>query len=217
MRISGGEARGRHLYSPRSPAVRPTASRVKDACFNIIRSIEGKTFLDLFAGMGSMGLEALSRGALRAVFVENNPLLADAINRNIAACGFAGRSEVLRSDFIEAIGALAKRSGPFDILFADPPYEQGFVRQVLEHAGNGALIAKGGLFVVQHSVREAIDLYEPAQLILADQRQYGDTTLSFFEKRDDQGSCGNSAGRILSLTTESRCDQVTGDINKHIG
>jgi 16S rRNA (guanine(966)-N(2))-methyltransferase RsmD len=190
MRISGGEARGRRLYSPRSSAVRPTASRIKDACFNIIRSIDGKTFLDLFAGMGSMGLEALSRGALRAVFIENNPVLADAILRNISACGFAGRAEVLKSDFIDAIQALTKRSEPFDILFADPPYEQGFVRRVLEHAGSGALMAADGLFAVQHSVRETIGLPEPAHLVLTDQRRYGDTILSFLEKKigaDDAG------------------------------
>jgi 16S rRNA (guanine966-N2)-methyltransferase len=187
MRIIGGEVRGRRLYIPRSSAVRPTADRIKGACFNIIRFVDGKTFLDLFAGTGNVGLEALSRGALKAVFVENNPVLADAIARNIAACGFAGKSEVLRSDFIEAIQGLAKRSDTFDILFADPPYEQGFVSRVLEHPGIGSLMARDGLFAVQHSVREAISISEPDHFVLTDQRQYGDTILSFLEKRDDRG------------------------------
>lgn len=184
MRIIGGEARGRRLYIPRSSAVRPTSDRIKEACFNIIRLVDGKTFLDLFAGTGNMGLEALSRGALKAVFVENNPVLADAITRNIAACGFAGKSEILRSDFIEAIRSLAKRPDTFDILFADPPYEHGCVRRVLEDPGSGVLMAKGGLFALQHSVREAINLSESGPLVLTDQRQYGDTILSFVKHRD---------------------------------
>jgi 16S rRNA (guanine966-N2)-methyltransferase len=185
MRIIGGEARGRRLYIPRPSAVRPTSDRIKEACFNIIRLIDGKTFLDLFAGTGNMGLEALSRGALKAVFVENNPVLTDAISRNIAACDFTGRSEVLKSDFIEAIRSLAKRPDAFDILFADPPYEQGFVRRVLEHPGTRALLmARSGLFVLQHSIREAINISESGPLVLTDQRQYGDTILSFVKNRD---------------------------------
>jgi 16S rRNA (guanine(966)-N(2))-methyltransferase RsmD len=186
MRIIGGEARGRRLFSPRASTVRPTANRVKDAFFNIIGSIDGKTFLDLFAGTGSMGLEALSRGALRAMFIENNPALVDAITRNISACGFDGRSGILRSDVIEAIRSLTKRSETFDILFADPPYERGFVRRILDHEGIAALMSRGALLAVQHSVREAIDLSAPACLVLTDQRQYGDTILSFLEKREDR-------------------------------
>lgn len=182
MRIIGGEARGRRLFIPRTSAVRPTADRIKGACFNIIRFVEGKTFLDLFAGTGNMGLEALSRGALKAVFIENNPLLVDAITRNIAACGFAGKSEILQSDFVEAIEGLAKRLETFDILFADPPYEQGFVNRVLEHPGSNVLMAGDSLFAVQHSIREAISISGSGQLALTDQRKYGDTVLSFLRK-----------------------------------
>jgi 16S rRNA (guanine966-N2)-methyltransferase len=183
MRIIGGEGRGRRLHIPRTASVRPTADRIKEAFFNIIGFVDGKSFLDLFAGSGSMGLEALSRGAVKAVFIENNPVLGDAITRNIATCGFAGKSEILRSDFIEAIQRLEKRPDTFDILFADPPYEQGFVSRILEHPGSGALMARGGLFAVQHSVREAINISEPGQLVLTDRRRYGDTFLSFLKKR----------------------------------
>ncbi|MBA4397007.1 MAG: 16S rRNA (guanine(966)-N(2))-methyltransferase RsmD [Syntrophus sp. (in: bacteria)] len=186
MRIIGGEVRGRRLYIPRSSAVRPTADRIKEAFFNIIGLVDGKIFLDLFAGTGNMGLEALSRGVLKAAFVENNRALVDTIGKNIEICGFGGKSEVLKSDFIEAIQSLAKRSDTFDILFADPPYEQGLVNRLLEHPEIGSLMARDGLFAVQHSVREAISISEPDQLLLADQRQYGDTILSFFKKRDDR-------------------------------
>jgi len=184
MRIISGEARGRRLFIPGKSAVRPTADRIKEAFFSIIGLVDGKTFLDLFAGTGNIGLEALSRGALKATFVENNRALVDGIGKNIEICGFGGKSEVLKSDFIEAIQSLAKRSDTFDILFADPPYEQGFVSRILEHPGSGTLMAMDGLFAVQHSVREAAAMDASAQLVLTDQRQYGDTILSFFKKRD---------------------------------
>jgi 16S rRNA (guanine966-N2)-methyltransferase len=180
MRIIGGEAKGRKLYIPRAASVRPTAERIKAAFFNIIQPLNGKSFLDLFAGTGNMGLEALSRGAVKAMFIENNHVLVDTMTRNIAACGFTGRSEILSSDFIHAIPKLKERSDAFDILFADPPYERGFVSQTLEHLGSGALMAKDGLLAIQHSIREAIKENESGQLVLIDQRQYGDTILSFF-------------------------------------
>jgi len=183
MRIIGGEARGRRLYIPGTFTVRPTAERIKGAFFNIIGLVDGKTFLDLFAGSGNMGIEALSRGAIKAVFVENNRALTDAIGRNIEACGFGGKSEVLASDYIKAIQRLVKRYEAFDILFADPPYERGIVSLTLEHLRNGSLIEKDGLLAVQHSVREAAAVDESGQLMLTDQRQYGDTLLSFFKKR----------------------------------
>jgi len=184
MRIIGGEARGRRLYIPGTFAVRPTTERIKGAFFNIIGLVDGKAFLDLFAGSGNMGLEALSRGALKAVFVENNQALIDAIGRNIETCGFGGKGEILASDFIKAIQRLVKRSEAFDILFADPPYERGIVSLTLEHLRNGFLMEKGGLLAVQHSVREAAAVDECGQLLLTDRRQYGDTILSFFKKRD---------------------------------
>lgn len=184
MRIIGGEARGRRLYSPGTFAVRPTAERIKEAFFNIIGLVDGKTFLDLFAGSGNMGLEALSRGAFKAVFVENNRALIEAIGRNIETCGFGGKSEILASDFIKAIRRLVKRSETFDILFADPPYERGSVSLALEQLRDGALMEKEGLLAVQHSVREAAAVDVSGQLLLTDQRRYGDTILSFFKKRD---------------------------------
>ena len=184
MRIIGGEARGRRLYIPGTFAVRPTAERIKGAFFNILGLVDGKTFLDLFAGSGNMGLEALSRGALKAVFVENNRTLTDAIGRNIETCGFGGKGEILASDCIKAIQRLVKRSEAFDILFADPPYERGIVSLILEHLRNGSLMEKDGLLAVQHSVREAAAVNESGQLVLTDRRQYGDTILSFFRKRD---------------------------------
>lgn len=196
MRIIGGEGRGRRLYIPRTASVRPTADRIKEAFFNIIGFVEGKSFLDLFAGSGSMGLEAVSRGALKALFVENNLVLSEAIGRNIAACGFGGNCEILTLDYLKAIRHLARRSDAFDILFADPPYERGFVSLTLQHLRNGSLMEKDGLLAVQHSVREAAAVDESGQLVLTDQRQYGDTFLSFFTKRLTDNTEVQSVGSI---------------------
>jgi 16S rRNA (guanine(966)-N(2))-methyltransferase RsmD len=183
MRIIGGEARGRRLFIPGTFAVRPTTDRIREAFFNIIGPVDGKTFLDLFAGSGSMGIEALSRGAPEAVFVENSRALVDAIGKNLNSCGYTDKSEILTEDFIKAIQILRKRSETFDVLFADPPYGRGIVGVTLEHVGDGALMAPDALLAIQHSVREAAAVDDSGQLLLTDRRQYGDTILSFFKKR----------------------------------
>jgi len=182
MRIIGGEAKGRRLYTPGRSSVRPTNDRIKEAFFNIVRDMDGKTFLDLFAGTGNMGLEALSRGAIKAVFVDQNPVIIDIMSKNIALCRYADQSEVLAADSFRAIEKLIERRDAFDIVFADPPYEQGFVIKTLTYLESGLLMADGGLLAVQHSIRENAENCETGRLNLIDRRQYGDTILSFFRK-----------------------------------
>jgi len=182
MRIISGEARGRRLYTPGMSSVRPTNDRIKEAFFNIVRDIDGKTFLDLFAGTGNVGLEALSRGAVKAVFVENNRFMVDTVKRNIALCRFTDKSEVLAADFFQAIDQLIGRRDVFDMIFADPPYGQGFIGKTLERLQDGSLIAKDGFLAIQHSIREKTENCESGSLNLTDRRQYGDTILSFFRR-----------------------------------
>lgn len=181
MRIIGGEARGRRLFTPGNASIRPTNDRIKEAFFNIIRDIDGKTFLDLFAGTGSVGLEALSRGAIKAAFIENDRGIVDILKKNIALCGFAAKSEILAVDCFTAIKKLAERREGFDIIFADPPYEQGLGDQILEKLQNGLITAEKGLLIVQHSIREKINHRYVCGLDLSDQRRYGDTILSIFK------------------------------------
>ncbi len=181
MRIVGGSARGRKLYIPEASPVRPTSERIKEALFNILGPVDGKSFLDLFAGTGNVGLEALSRGAARAVFVEKNRILARAIRRNAEAGRFSQKAEILCADFSRALGMMAERLDSFDILFADPPYEAGRVGPVVAALADGPLMAAGGLVVLQHSIREAAVSGRPG-LVMTDQRGYGDTRLSFFQK-----------------------------------
>ena len=185
MRIVGGSARGRKLFIPEASPVRPTSERIKEALFNIIGPVEGKSFLDLFAGTGNVGLEALSRGAARGVFVEKDRILARAIGRNVASCRFSQTAEILCSDFNRALGMLAERPDAFDILFADPPYEAGFVGPVIAALKDGNRMAPGGLLILQHSVREAAPDAGP-RLVMTGRRGYGDTRLSFFQKQSDR-------------------------------
>jgi 16S rRNA (guanine966-N2)-methyltransferase len=183
MRIIGGEAKGRRIHVPRGCRIRPTADRVKESLFNILHPLEGASFLDMFAGCGNCGLEALSRGAGRAVFLEKEPRLVDVIRENIGLLGFQGRAEVIAADAEQGVRRLAKKAERFDILFADPPYETGFIPEIIKWLEGTDLLAENGIIVLQHSVREVLEGSCVQAMAVADQRRYGDTMLSFLKKR----------------------------------
>ena len=184
MRIIGGDAKGRSLRVPGRSKVRPTSDSVKEAFFNILSSVRGKTFLDVFAGSGNIGIEALSRGASWAVFIEKNPTLSLVIKKNLLQCGVDGRYEIMDMEAKKAIPILQKKGVHFDIIFADPPYEKGRVEETLCYFTDGKLFSEDGLLIIQHSVREALRPGPAKELILTDQRRYGDTMLSFLKYTD---------------------------------
>jgi 16S rRNA (guanine966-N2)-methyltransferase len=186
MRIIGGEARGRLIRLPKGYRIRPTADRIKESLFAILYRVEGASFLDMFAGSGTVGLEALSRGARYAVFVEKEPRLVDSIRSNLRMLGSENRAEVINADAERAVRGLGKRTERFDILFADPPYEEGFVAEVVKWLGGGNLLAPKGIVVLQHSAREALEGLCAQSLEVADQRRYGDTMLSFLKNRTEE-------------------------------
>lgn len=181
MRIIGGNARGRRLSLPRGCQVRPTSDAVKESLFNLLGPVEGLSFLDLFAGTGSVGIEALSRGAAEVFFVEKNRLLVHSIEDNLGKCGFDWHYEILATDVKNAVSILAKRKARFDILFADPPYDDGFVGETLQCLVGTNLISRDGVVVFQHSVREEAQGSEDRGFVLKDRRRYGDTLLSFLK------------------------------------
>jgi 16S rRNA (guanine966-N2)-methyltransferase len=181
MRITGGSARGRRLFLPKGCPIRPTADLVKEALFSVLRSVDERSFLDLFAGSGSVGIEALSRGAASAFFVEKNRSLVHAIAENLGRCGFDGRFEILAQDAIRAVHTLSEGKQCFDIVFADPPYNTGFIALTLRSLAESGIVSREGVIVLQHSVREEIPESEDRRLVLTDQRRYGDTLLSFLE------------------------------------
>jgi len=180
MRIVAGSARGRRLRVPRGRAVRPTADRVKEAVFSILESRDGcagTRVLDLFAGTGSLGIEALSRGAAEAVFVEPGRAAAATIRENLRAAGFG--AEVMTMPAARALTALAARGRAFGGTFLDPPYDQGWVAPTLALLDGSALMVEGGWVVVEYGRHED----PPARvgaLVCQLRRHYGDTGIALF-------------------------------------
>jgi len=179
MRVISGAARGRQLLFPPKSKARPTSDRIKEAFFNILAPVTGKTFLDLFAGSGSIGIEALSRGAGFVGFIEKETSHCDYINKNLLRCGFTGNYDIFRTEVKKAIPLLKKKGVHFDILFADPPYEAGLIEETLGQFTDGKLLTSGSTIIFQHSVREEPDWEREMSLNLLDQRKYGDTLLTF--------------------------------------
>lgn len=182
MRIIGGDAKGRRIHSPKRSKIRPTSDGIKESLFNILPEVSEKSFLDLFAGTGNVGIEALSRGASKVVFIEKNASMVNSIKRNLEEFGFSGKYEILATEASKGIRQLQKRGERFDYLFADPPYEKGCIREIFQCIREGEMISSDGFFVIQHSIRENIEGTQTGIFVLTDQRKYGDTLLSFFTR-----------------------------------
>ncbi len=190
LRIVGGEARGRRLHVPREAGVRPTSDRVKEALFNILGGrVAGSRVLDLFAGSGNLGLEALSRGAAHVTFVDRDRRCCRVIARNLADLGYGDRALVLPGDALAVLGDLAARGERFDLIFLDPPYAAGLLEPALEAISQGCLLGEDGVAVAEHAARDR----PPARvgrLARQEGRRYGDTALSFYVP--EAGECGDS-------------------------
>jgi len=158
MRVVAGSAKGRRLKSCPGRATRPTADRVKEAIFSILGShvdLGGAVVLDLFAGSGALGIEALSRGARAAVFVEEGRAAQRALRENLVACGFDRRSRVLPLPVAAALRRLGREGERFDGVLLDPPYGQGLVAATLDRLRSAAVVAPGAWVVVEHHVDES--------------------------------------------------------------
>jgi 16S rRNA (guanine966-N2)-methyltransferase len=180
MRIVAGRFRGKTLLSPSDDSIRPTADRVREAVFNIIASrmgpsLDGKRVLDLFAGTGALGLEALSRGAGRAVFVDDGVEARGLIRDHIEAFGVAGIAKLLRRDATD-LGP-AGSFGPFDLIFLDPPYGKGLGERALASARDGGWLAPEAMIVLEEGSDVGLDL--PPGFRLDDRRAYGAAAVWF--------------------------------------
>jgi 16S rRNA (guanine966-N2)-methyltransferase len=180
LRIIGGKLKGRKLAAFRGQAVRPTSDRVRESLFNILSvEWEGKSVLDLFAGTGGLGIEAVSRGACRVVFIENHPNAIQVLEKNIAALHLRDSCEVLKSSVEKGIYLVEKTERIFDIIFLDPPYGGGLADTSLRLLGGSDIVAESGVVVVEHQCKEVLlDRYH--KLSRFDQRSYGKTGISFF-------------------------------------
>lgn len=185
MRVIAGHARGRRLKSVRGSRTRPTTDQVKENLFNIIgNQIVQAKVLDLFAGSGGIGIEALSRGAERAVFVDKERLCTEIIRCNLSATGLSERAEVYTNDVFRAIKTLGHKQRRFDFIYLDPPYTSGLADKALAEIAQGNLLADGGIAVVEHSSKEDI-AQSTLNLIRIRQARYGDTVLSFYRVEGD--------------------------------
>ncbi len=177
MRVVGGDWRGRPLATPNSEAIRPTSDRVREAVFNILThaaelpSLEGARVIDAFAGSGALGLEALSRGAVFCLFVEQSAEARGLIRTNIEAFGAQGISKLYRRD-ATALGPITTMA-PFNFAFLDPPYNQQLGERALVSLSSGGWLADDAVIILEERARVNVTL--PIMYRLFDQRIYGDS------------------------------------------
>jgi 16S rRNA (guanine966-N2)-methyltransferase len=184
MRITGGTLRSRAIRAPRGASTRPTSDRVRESLFGILESagrVSGACVLDLYAGTGALGLEALSRGASRATLVESSREALAAARGNVASLGMQDRARVLAADVRDAIRR-GMGDGPFDLVLADPPWalvDSGEAVRLLEDLARSSLLSEDALVVLEHSARTPSPEIEG--LVNDQSRRYGDTALTFYK------------------------------------
>ncbi|MEW6439508.1 MAG: 16S rRNA (guanine(966)-N(2))-methyltransferase RsmD [bacterium] len=208
MRVVAGVARGRRLKSPKRAGVRPTLGRVREALFDILGDeVQGSRVLDLFAGSGALGIEALSRGAAFALFVDGDPACIRAVRENLQACGLLERAAVVRGNIPEdwpQIRQACRESGPpsgagpgpphaFDLVFLDPPYGSGMERQALEGLVRFSLLRESARIVCEQGRKRQHACVFPKELGIESERRYGDSILTFLTygpgAKNEHGEC----------------------------
>lgn len=179
VRIISGSLKGKKLQTVRGRQVRPTADRLRESIFNILSSrVHEAIVLDLFAGTGALGIEAVSRGAEYAVFIDNSPGALAVIARNIEACAYSRPTKVIKWDISKNLNCIKSSSRPFNLIFIDPPYNRNLIKPALRSLYRSNSLAKGACVVIEHAATEPI----PANLEAFEidhQRKYGKTLVSF--------------------------------------
>ena len=181
-RLTGGVARGRRLFSVPGQDVRPALARMRISVFEILKPrLEGATVVDLFAGTGSLGLEALSRGAARALFYDLDRRSLEAVEKNLERLGFVDRGRVAQGNAFEAVDRLE----PADLVFVDPPYDfyvdrAAEMRRLVETLASRVLATPDGRVMSEHRIKEGLGDVAGARIV--DERKYGDTIVTFYAK-----------------------------------
>lgn len=190
MHIIAGRFRSRLLISPKGEITKPTTGRLREAVFNICQnSIEDSEFLDLFAGSGAMGLEAISRGARKSIFVDNNREAIRCLNRNIETLGIQEQTLVLFGDVLARLKALEGKNAQFDIIYADPPYGLlatetiTYGEKIVRLIDEGSLLKPGGTLFIEESLVAAPQVFQLKTLLLKKSREFGHSILQQYEKR----------------------------------
>ncbi|HNX62138.1 MAG TPA: 16S rRNA (guanine(966)-N(2))-methyltransferase RsmD [Candidatus Limiplasma sp.] len=187
MRIIAGSARGRTLCAPKGMDTRPTQDYVRESLFNILQQETPEArVLDLFAGSGALGLEALSRGAEFAAFADVSPSAIACITKNAEALGFVDSVSIVKADWQAALDRWAREHRTFSLIFLDPPYKMTEIEKISNHLSENALLDQGALLVIERWRGDQPHLNRPFKQ--KDVRQYGDTEIFFFcynGKEDD--------------------------------
>lgn len=192
MRVIAGSARGRQLLAPKNQRVRPTADRVKEALFSILVSrlgdFSGMRVLDIFAGTGNLGIEALSRGAEFALFIDSHRESAELIRRNLEGTKLADQAKVVVQEAAAALKWLSRGEPPFHLVFLDPPYGEGHTQRLLEILSTSPVVDAGTTVVAEFSAKEDVPT-RFGRLAESERRVYGDTALSFLTISDRGEMC----------------------------
>lgn len=180
MRVIAGLHKGRRLMGPVGARLRPTSDRVKEALFSILGSrVHGARFLDLYAGTGAIGIEALSRGAQRAVFVEPDAASRQVLQTNLKRCGLSQLADVHACRDTDFLRRNELWGPPYDLIFADPPYGQDCAAHLLPSLGGSAMMARDAIVVLEHATKRSVPPRVGRLTRVRDYR-YGDTTLSVY-------------------------------------
>ncbi len=181
MRIIGGSLRGKNLASLSGRSIRPTTDRLRESIFNIIAArVSNAMVLDLFAGTGALGIEALSRQARAAVFIDERRDAVAVIYRNLEMCRLLDRARVILGDVTRGLDRIPMTRLRFDLVFMDPPYNRGFVKNGLNLLRRNPVLAPGHRLILEHSLQEPLP-FGLEGYVLHDQRRYGKTLVSFLE------------------------------------
>lgn len=179
MRVISGSCRGRKLVKLQGLHIRPTSDRVRESIFNILgQKVRKARVLDLFAGTGALGIEALSRGANHATFID---LSCDTIQQNLRRCGLEEKASVISCDIVEASMPQRLTQQQFDLVFIDPPYGKGHIEHTLQKSSFLEMIDEDGIIIVEQSHKEKLDIRLPG-LDIYRQKKYSKTLISFINK-----------------------------------
>jgi 16S rRNA (guanine966-N2)-methyltransferase len=184
LRVIAGRLKGRKLHAPRGLTTRPTADRVRQALFEILGPLLGANVLDLYAGTGALGIEAISRGAARSVFVETHAAAVSAIKRNLEELDLTGDSTVLKVP-VERVGRALQSEEPFDLVLCDPPWDTlDPALRALARLLRPELLAPGARVVIEHPAERTVDLHGFFDLEKSDVRRWGDTGATLLVRRE---------------------------------
>ncbi|MBC7087359.1 MAG: 16S rRNA (guanine(966)-N(2))-methyltransferase RsmD [Tissierellales bacterium] len=197
MRVISGKKKGKKLLGPKTLNIRPTEDRIKESMFNIISPIKEDAFvLDLFAGTGSIGIEFISRGAKKTVFVDNSIDSVQIINKNLALTNFTENSLVLKMDVLKALNYVSDKNFIFDYIFMDPPYEKVELYDItLDKISALNLVKKSGILIAEHDSKLSLRT-EYNNLSIYDIRKYGNKSMTYFKNNEVHNDEGYISGKF---------------------